>query len=73
MLNDKAFLKARYHVSSVASKESYRGYSPALFKGEKIERFVTLTPNPIHKSLKTHHFLNEISKFETQLPKNAFF
>ena len=41
-------------------------------KGEKIESYVTFTPNLIPKSLKTHYFLNENSKFKTHPPKNAF-
>ena len=50
-----------------------KGIYPLLFKNAKIESCVTFTPNLIPKSLKTHHFLNETSKFETQLSKNSFF
>ena len=62
------------HWPFYQSTEDNKGAMGAItpIKCEKIEGCVIFTPNIIPKSLKTHHFLNETSKFKTQSPKNAF-
>ena len=52
---------------------SAKGTFPAPLEDEKIEKFVTFTPNLIPKLLNTLCFFSETSKFGTQPPKNAFF